>query len=229
MTFTADDYAEIRSGAQRSADALIPFVLSMLRSKGYTPETAADVGCGEGWWTVALARAGVQTTALDGPGGGGALELAPPGMARFVARDLRRTVNEDPTDPARLAERAGFAVCLEVAEHLPADRADALVSWLCDWAPVLIFSAAIPGQGGQGHVNEQWPDYWSERFNRAGMFVTGRVRMAIWDDDEIEHWYRQNLLLVWRPGLLRGLHPERPKRLVHPKLWAFHRGVWETL
>lgn len=221
MTFTADDYAEIRSGAQRSADALVPFLLDLLRSKGYEPETAVDVGCGEGWWTVALARSGVSTLALDGVTAGGALDLAPPGLVDYRAVDFELALPElAPSD---------LAVCLEVAEHVHPERADGFASWLAGLAPVLLFSAAIPGQGGQGHVNEQWPDYWSERFNRAGMFVTGRGRMAIWDDDEIEHWYRQNLLLVWRPGLLHGIYPERPKRLVHPKLWAFHRGVWDTL
>jgi hypothetical protein len=53
---------------------------------------------------------------------------------------------------------------LECAEHLPAHRAAPLVEWLTKSAPIVVFSAAIPGQGGKGHINEQPPDYWNDLF-----------------------------------------------------------------
>lgn len=67
---------------------------------------------------------------------------------------------------------------------------------LCALAPVVLFSAAAPGQGGLGHVNEQWPAYWVERFERHGYRCSGALRWRFWCDDRVESWYRQNLLFA---------------------------------
>jgi hypothetical protein len=61
-------------------------------------------------------------------------------------------------DPARTV------LCIEVAEHLPEESAQAVVAAI--WRNTLpggcvIFSAAQPGQGGVGHVNCQPPEYWT--------------------------------------------------------------------
>jgi len=32
----------------------------------------------------------------------------------------------------------------------------------------VLFSAAIPNQGGTGHINEQWQEYWAEKFYANG-------------------------------------------------------------
>ena len=53
-----------------------------------------------------------------------------------------------------------LVLSLEVAEHLPSECAEAFVESLVNLGPVILFSAAIPYQGGENHVNEQWPEYW---------------------------------------------------------------------
>jgi hypothetical protein len=60
---------------------------------------------------------------------------------------------------------------------------------------VVLFSAAIPFQGGTHHVNEQWPDYWVEYFHRHDYVPVDCLRKKIWHHEHIEWWYIQNVLL----------------------------------
>jgi hypothetical protein len=90
---------------------------------------------------------------------------------------------------------------------------------------VVVFSAAAPGQGGNGHTNEQWPEYWSELFARRGYEAVDCLREVFWNDGAVEWWYSQNLLLFARPTALDAVpslreHPSRgkaPLSLIHPR------------
>jgi hypothetical protein len=75
---------------------------------------------------------------------GGYVTTSPLGE-RFLPHDIATPL------PEHLVGRFDLAVCLEVAEHLPPERAESFIRELCDLAPVVLFSAAIPGQGGTGH------------------------------------------------------------------------------
>lgn len=70
-----------------------------------------------------------------------------------------------------------------------------LVAVLTRAAKVVLFSAAPPGQGGVGHVNEQWPEYWRDLFQAHGFRMLDLIRSRIRDDQRVVWWYRQNLLL----------------------------------
>jgi hypothetical protein len=76
------------------------------------------------------------------------------------------------TGPAGYRPKHDLVSCVEVAEHIPAERADELVETCCSRAAQWIyFSAATPGQGGHGHVNEQPRAYWEAKFNARGWRV----------------------------------------------------------
>ncbi len=111
--------------------------------------------------------------------------MIPP--ACFRATDLSR--------PLRLERRFDLAVCLEVAEHLPESLAERLVSDLVKLAPVVLFSAAIPGQGGTGHLNERFPSYWAEHFRKWDYTPIDCLRSQIWKSDEVDFWYVQNTIV----------------------------------
>jgi hypothetical protein len=91
--------------------------------------------------------------------------------------------------------RYDLAVCLEVAEHLPESSAADLVRALTAFAPVVLFSAAVPGQGGVGHINEQWPAYWKGLFEQHGFYRRDPIRPRIWTNERVHWWYRQNIFL----------------------------------
>jgi hypothetical protein len=86
----------------------------------------------------------------------------------------------------------------------------------------VLFSAALPRQGGTGHVNEQWPAYWIERFQTYGYFLFDVLRPLVWEDDRIASWYKQNILL-FADGAVRlntgGLEDWGGRAMIHPGAW----------
>lgn len=212
-TYGSSFYDIIRAGSQASAAAVVPLVHA-----AFAPETVVDVGCGEGWWAKAFEDLGARVLGIDGHDGAAA-------VVDYRQHDLAQPLNVDLGG----FNRCDLAVSLEVAEHLPPQRASGFVDDLCSLAPVVLFSAAVPGQGGHGHVNEQWPGYWAHRFGANGYAVSGALRFAIWENDQIENWYRMNLLVAadkdHQPPELFETPLAYPLALVHPVLWGFHRGV----
>jgi hypothetical protein len=113
-----------------------------------------------------------------------------------------------------------------VAEHLPEAAAEQFVRTLTDLAPVVLFSAAAPAQGGTGHLNEQWPSYWAAHFAARGYAAIDCLRPRIWQNDEIAWYYRQNLLLYASAAALasngalaeqRRLRADAPLDVAHPQ------------
>jgi len=148
-----------------------------------------DVGCGSGAWIRACRDLGVpEVVGVDGA-------HVPAEHRRqateFIERDLER--------PLEIDRRFSLVLCLEVAEHLPADRAPGFVADLTSLAPVVLFSAAVPGQGGTNHVNEQWSEYWVALFEAQGWTCRDAVRPWVRANEDVAWWYRQNLFLAVAP------------------------------
>jgi SAM-dependent methyltransferase len=205
-------FERLREGAWRSARAVVPAILEYVR-----PASVIDVGCGTGIWLSVFREAGVED--VWGADGAyvdeGLLEIH---KGRFLARDLTR--------PLGLDRQFDLVVSLEVAEHLPEACAGAFVRSLTGLGPVVLFSAAIPHQGGTHHVNEQWPAYWAALFEAHGFVAVDCLRRRFWSDEDVEWWYAQNAMLYVDQAELER-HPrlveERrfstplPLSLVHPK------------
>ena len=202
-------YREL-AAAQESAREVLPLVLDIIK-----PASVIDVGCGTGNWLAVARELGVKKIlGVDGPWV--TSQLAIP-AADFVACDL--------TLPLNLGSRFDLALSLEVAEHLPSTAARVFVKSLCDVADVVVFSAAIPGQGGRRHVNEQWPDYWAELFRQFGYECYDFLRPRIWNNPKVTWHYAQNLLICARAGTTHGFgQPAAPLPLVHPVLWSAQVG-----
>jgi SAM-dependent methyltransferase len=209
-------FESIEGGSVRSAGALVPYVLELVAAR-----SVVDVGCGNGTWAAEFIKAGVpEVLGLDGTWVHPEQLLIP--REQFRAHDLANV-------PVRLDRTFDLAICLEVGEHLPDAQSDRLVDDLCRLAPVVLFSAAVPGQGGTSHINEQWPGYWIERFRRAGRRAIDCVRPVFWNDGRVQWWYRQNAI-VYATDAALAAHPklaraaaESPKdilAMVHPEGFA---------
>jgi SAM-dependent methyltransferase len=175
---------------------------------GPLPESLLDVGCGTGTWLRAALDLGVADVfGVDG------VNVAPD---RFYApKSLYRQI--DFTKPFDLGRGFDVVLCLEVAEHLPANAAEAFVTSLAKHGDLILFSAAIPNQPGQHHVNCQWPEYWQAIFNRAGYACEDSLRWRIWRDTRIEPWYRQNVFRAQKDAAA-GTEP-RIEAVLHPDMW----------
>jgi SAM-dependent methyltransferase len=204
-------YAGKDQGSYRSAMVVLPLVFSHVG-----PRSVVDLGCGTGTWLRAAHELGLE----DYVGYDGAhvrqLSIAP---TRFVAADLSRPI---------VAERKfDLAICCEVAEHLPATAAATVVGSLAALSDVVLFSAAIPWQGGVHHVNEQWPAYWQALFRACKFSAYDFLRPQIWNDDRVEWWYRQNIILYVADSAASRFHLPEPTpavlALVHPALYESQR------
>jgi SAM-dependent methyltransferase len=201
----------IGDGPRRSAGHVVPLVLELTAAR-----SVVDVGCGNGDWLSAFADRGVaDLLGVEGPGSDPSL----------MSIDRSQIVIRDLTEPLTLDRRFDLAVCLEVGEHLEESSAPVLVASLVRLAPVILFSAAIPGQGGHHHVNEQWPDYWEALFAAHRYVAIDCIRWATWNEAEIDVWYRQNTFvyvdadrLPSMPSLGISADPNMPRRVIHPEL-----------
>lgn len=216
--YAAEYYDDIKAGSLRSARVVLPLVFDVV-----SPDSVLDVGCGVATWLSVCSELGAtDVIGLDGDYvDRRQLFVAPD---RFRATDLER--------PFDLQRRFDLVMSLEVAEHLPPETADAFVANLVAHGDVVLFSAAIPEQGGAHHVNEQWPAYWADRFAQHGFLPADHLRPLVWLDDRVEAWYAQNVLLfvaarrlVDLPRLAASVPAGGvPLPLVHPRIydWFVH-------
>lgn len=161
---------------------VVPIVLTFIR-----PKSILDVGCGTGTWLKAFEEAGVQDyLGVDGVYVDRSKLRIP--SSKFIPFDISK--------PMDLGRKFDLVVSLEVAEHLAPQEADIIVESLVRHGETILFSAAIPGQGGQNHLNEQWPEYWQKKFMKHGYHFHDVIRSLIWNNDNIEWWYRQNIFLI---------------------------------
>jgi SAM-dependent methyltransferase len=195
------------------------------------PKSIVDAGCGDGTWLSVFRELGiVDLVGLDGDYVDRRRLQIP--LDQFRATDL--------SSRFELPRTFDLAVSLEVAEHLPPESAEGFVDSLTRLAPVVLFSAAIPLQGGTQHLNEQWPDYWAALFKTHDYLPIDCIRGRIWGNEQVEWYYAQNILLFARadrmrddPDLLRGCERTNLQQLalVHPRRFhqPFRCGVREAL
>jgi hypothetical protein len=193
-------------------------VLAIVKDLAH-PKSVVDVGCGIGTWLCVWQEFGVPTIlGIDGSYvRRDELLIAPD---QFVAMDLSM--------PTTLDAKFDLVQSLEVGEHLPEVAAQAFISFLCSLGPVVLFSAAIPYQGGTSHVNEQWPEYWAGLFAQNGYIPVDTIRDQVWENSKVAYYYAQNALIFVQadnsqvPDRLRSISLEKlqtPLARVHPKRW----------
>lgn len=174
-------YDYIDQGARQSAQVMISLLQPWLRA-----QSVADLGSGRGVWLAEWQKAGAN----DILGIDGAYvdreHLAIPSDS-YRAADL--------THPVRFERRFDLAQSLEVGEHLPQSASENLVESLTRASDIVLFSAAVTGQGGEYHINEQPLSFWQDLFAARGYTAFDCLRPALADRAEVEPWYRYNSVL----------------------------------
>lgn len=207
-----------------SARVVVPLVIELV-----SPKSVIDVGCGTGLWLKAFSENGIrEITGIDGSWVDKKM-LVIPGQA-FISKDLEQPLN--------IGKKADLAVCLEVAEHLNSTKSEQLISSLVEVAPVILFSAAIPFQGGAHHVNEQWPDYWAKIFKEKGYIPVDCLRRKIWDDNRVSFFYAQNILIYVDKKKINEYQKLKKEveagynealSLVHPHMYLYYAERWRLV
>ena len=179
--YTRTFYNVHKDASEKSAEIVVPVLLSLFPAR-----SVVDIGCGTGAWLTVFERQGVtEYLGYDG-------DYVPVDMLR-IPRDRFRAA--DLQQISDLGRRFDIACSLEVAEHLPEASAERFVELLVKAAPVVLFSAAVPNQGGDRHVNERWQSYWCQLFSHHGYVAIDCIRPAIFGNPRVSWWYRQNVLV----------------------------------
>ncbi len=204
--YVQEFYQGLASGVRSSARVVVPLVVQLLQ-----PKSVIDVGCGTGIWLSVFREQGVHDICgLDGGYVGRDMLEIPP--ENFIPFDLTR--------PIKMDREFDLVISLEVAEHLPEDYAEQFVDSLVGLGSVILFSAAIPFQGGLNHVNEQWQDYWVAMFQRREYIVVDCIREHVWKNDAVDPWYAQNMFLFVKRSRVSPSESFR-KVLEHSGMSAF--------
>jgi SAM-dependent methyltransferase len=183
VTFYKDSlYREGSEISLSSARVIVPLIMQMVN-----PRSVVDVGCGTGEWLSIFHASGVEEI-LGIDGGWVPLNQLHIPRTAFTKYDLNK--------PLKMNRKFDLAISLEVAEHLPASSADHFVQGITSLAPIVLFSAAIPFQGGEGHENEQWPEYWAAIFRKYNFQSIDCMRRQLWSNPKVAHWYSQNCFLA---------------------------------
>ncbi len=169
-------------------EIIIPEILRLIQIK-----SVIDFGCGIGTFLkVCKLYCVEEVMGVDGP---------------WVDKNLLlKNINIEEFTEANLIEeflpksKFDLAICLEVAEHIPENSADLFIKNLVSCSDVILFSAAIPGQIGQNHINEQWPNYWVEKFDYFNYSIYDIIRPLFWENEKLSIWYRQNMFLFIKNG-----------------------------
>jgi SAM-dependent methyltransferase len=191
--YNAAFFAAQSCGSLQSARLLLPEVFACLE-----PKRVIDIGCGVAAWLRVAADLGASDVlGVDGGYVDRSMLMVDP--ANFVAADLAVERLRDILR-GRAEERFDLVMCLEVAEHLPYERAPSLVEDLTELGDAVLFAAAVPFQYGTGHINEQWPEFWAIQFRARGYSCYDWLRRRFWANSDVNWWYAQNVLLFVKDG-----------------------------
>jgi hypothetical protein len=175
-------FSDLAPRTYQAAKQILPYITDLLG----VPHIVTDLGGGGGGWLKAFKEAGTeQILCIDHPS--------------VQAQDLLISSNEFlPCDLEKhMPEpvKCDLAISTEFAEHIHASRSQLVVDFLTSSAPVVLFSAAIPRQGGTDHINERWPNFWHHLFHKKEYYLFDVLRPKIIHNATIPWWFRQNLYL----------------------------------
>jgi SAM-dependent methyltransferase len=202
-------------GTRSSASVIIPKLLTFFPHV----RSVVDFGCGTGAWLKEFEMAGKEIQGYDfGVGVPDYLQIP---VESFTFMDI--------SNPLVIEKKFDLAICFEVAEHISDQNTEHLITSLTISADIIVFSAGIPGQGGKGHCNEQWPLYWQEKFKDKGFLCFDILRPLFWLDTRIYFWYRQNIFLYLKENIASN-YPQITQAysfhnypLIHPELFYCYR------
>ena len=163
------------------------FIANVIFEK-YKPRTVIEFGCGPGHLTKALSKLGIKVDAIDGfstPDFDGFSNIL------FTTIDLN---NEDQLSDFLDNKQYDIAICTEVAEHLNPTISQTLIKYLTKCSPVVVFSAAVPFQGGHGHINCRSRGFWHNIFIKHNFQLLDSLRNKLRENDNLAIWYKLNML-----------------------------------
>jgi len=153
----------------------------------YDFQNVFDMGCGCALYLHEFHRLGKDVLGCDASLD--AVKLAPKDFTVFHC---------DLTKPISINRKFDLILCIEVAEHIHRKFSSQLIDNCTNCGDKVIFSAAPPGQGGVGHINEQPQEFWIKLFEANGFFYEKGLSIEIcriMKEHDVVEWIANNLML----------------------------------
>jgi hypothetical protein len=155
--YTRDFHKSIENDEHPQAVRLADYIANYL-----TPSTFLDFGCSTG-----LYMKEVQTVLPTIPTVG--FEFSQDAVDCALCKNIYQT---DLTEDVHIVKNPNtLGLCLEVLEHIEDIHWKQVLTNMTHSCDKLIFSAAVPGQGGTGHINCRPKIDWIKRFHELGWVV----------------------------------------------------------
>jgi SAM-dependent methyltransferase len=161
LLFRDQGYSKAYYEGIESANSHAYLLLAQTIIEVFRPSSVVDVGCGSGGISAALRAGGVKQIYP--------FDFSQASVDMTQKRGFTSARRLDLTQAKEIPATADLCLCLEVAEHIPRKFERHLVALLSRVAPVLVFTAAPPGQGGHLHVNLRSQGHWKQLFREQGM------------------------------------------------------------
>ena len=196
-----------------SPGSIVPQLINI-----FHPQSVIDVGCGIGTFLHVFLEHGIKdVTGIDGKWVDRKKLMIP--TEHFMEKNLE--------EDFRMNRKYELVVCLEVAEHLSEEKANAFIKNLTQLGDKIVFSAATVNQGGQNHINEQHTEYWIQKFSEQEFLFYDIFRNQFWDNKEIDWWYKQNMFLVAHKSVdvkqyIPSSNEFKIYEHIHPELLAYY-------
>lgn len=202
-------YQKHEKGSYYSAISILEFILSF-----YNFNSLVDLGCGMGTWCKAASDLGVKyILGID----------QHEYEQEYMLIDDRNYMKFDLKNELDNYGKFDIAVSVEVAEHIDSAYVNTFIRNVCSQSNIVLFSAALPFQGGTGHINEKKCSFWKQQFNKYGYEIIDCIRPHFWDNSKLEIWYRNNCVLfvknhVYSQFIRKIPNDIQPLDIIHPEM-----------
>lgn len=192
-------YKRHTEGSKNSAEIILNLLFKI-----YKPLSVVDFGCGYGGWLMAAEKLGSKI--LKGFDGDWITKK------NILSKNIE-FVQVNMYEDFEIDKKYDLAISLEVAEHLSERYAKLFIDKLCKASDVILFSAATKFQGGTNHINEQDQSYWINLFKTNRYDCFDIIRPIIWENKDVEWWYKQNIFLFIRQNPNSNIKVESLKKI----------------
>lgn len=152
-------------------------------------ESLADFGCGPGWYVSLLRRNGYDAYGYDGNPN---IEE----LSSLLFTDGYYCHRVDLTEELEAEVPFDVVLCLEVGEHIPKEYEDIFImNIIRNSGKYIIFSWAIEGQHGDGHVNCHSNDYIISKISMHGFYLNRPLSNYLRNSSVL--WWFKNTIMVF--------------------------------
>ncbi len=198
-------FIKTKDRSYNAAKIIIPIVIDLVGK----PNSVLDLGGGVGCWVKVFKEKGIkEIICVDSP------KINKENLIilenEFVGCNLKN-------DFPKINKKFELSLCIEFGEHLPKKKSGKIVDFLTSHSDIVVFSSAIPRQGGLGHKNERRPDFWKNLFEERGFVRLDVIRPKIMFNKKIPFYLRQNIY-IFKKGTQENNFIPDDFELVHKKI-----------